>query len=175
MALTVAQKITIADISEYLIVNAIKKGGLFASGIDIELPNKIRNIKDSIEYQYNINPSDTTLVSTSNYLYALCGKFGLAAQQVMLISGTVSGIVATTSPTPYQFTVDASTSFIIDGQSAKTVTAFIGYNLIFIRNGVNQLTVNDGSGSYYSWTKATGSFICYPSANTSEIFGLFPI
>ncbi len=174
--LTVAQKIAIADISEYLATVAIEKGGVWAKGIDIELPSKIRNIKDSIEYRYNIDPSDDTLTATSNYLYALCGKFALQAQAVLLAPGTISGIIAPTTPSPYQFTVDASTSFIIDGQSSKTITAFIGYNLIFTRGGVTQSTVDPGGGmSYYSWTKATGSFICYPAAATGEDFGLFPI
>jgi hypothetical protein len=173
--LTVAQKIAIADISEYLATVAIEKGGLWAKGIDIELPSKIRNIKDSIEYRYNSDPSDTTLTSTSNYLYALCGKFALQAQAVLPAPGTISGIIAPTTPSPYQFTVDASTSFIIDGQSSKTITAFIGYNLLFTRGNLTQNTMNDGISSYYSWVKATGSFVMYPAAATGEVIGLFPI
>lgn len=174
--LTVAQKIAIADISEYLVTVAIERGGLWAKGIDIELPNKIRNIKDSIEYRYDSDPSDDTLTATSNYLYALCGRFGLQAQAILLAPGTISGIIAPTAPSPYQFTVDASASFIIDGQSSKTITAFIGYNLIFVRNNITQSTVDPGGGaSYYSYTKATGSFICYPAAVTGEIFQLIPV
>jgi hypothetical protein len=174
MTLTTAQKITIAKISQYLVSNAIEKGGLYAAGIDIELPQKLYNVRKTIEYQYNIDPSDTTLVTTSNYLYALCGRFGLAAQAIILTPGTSGGIIARTAPSPYEFTVDASTSFIIDGQSAKTITAFIGYNLIFVRNNVTQATVDNG-GSFYSWTKSTGSFVCYGNAATGELFQLIPV
>jgi len=172
--LTVAQRLSIADICEYLALVAIKKGGLYAAGIPIDLPQKIYNLKTSIQYKYDSDPSDTTLEQTSAYLYSIC-RFVLQAQSIIQIAGSVSGTIATTTPSPYQFIVDAATSFIIDGQSSKTITAFIGYNLIFVRGGITQNTTDDGSGSYYSWTKATGSFVCYPAASTSEIFGLFPI
>lgn len=176
MALTVSQKITIAKISQYLCAIDIERGGTFGGGIDQTLPLKLYNIRKSVENQYILNPADTTLTATSNYLYALCNKYALMAQTIVLGSGgSVPGTVATVSPTPYQFTVDASTSFMINGQSSKTITAFIGYNLIFIRGGVTQSTVNDGINSYYSWSKSTGIFTCSPAAVTSELFGLFPI
>lgn len=172
--LTVAQKLAIADISQYLAVSAIKKGGLYGAGVPLDLPQKIYNLKSSIQYRYDIDPSDDTLEDTSNYLYSIC-RFVLQAQSIIQIAGSVSGIITSTSPSPYQFIVDASTSFIIDGQSSKTITSFIGSNLIFVRGGITQNTTDDGSGSYYSWTRATGSFICYPAASTGEVFGLFPI
>lgn len=173
--LTVAQKLVIAEINEYMISIAIMKGGLYADGINLELPTKIRIIRESIAYQYSQDPSDDTLVSTSNYLLGLC-LYVNAARAIVLNPGTVPGTIATTTPSPYQFTVDASTSFIIDGQSSKTITAFIGYNLIFTRGGITQNSVDVGDGSsYYSWVKAAGSFTCYPAAATGELFGLFPI
>jgi hypothetical protein len=173
--LTVAQKITIAKINEYLISIAIEKGGLDGGGIDLQLPQKIRNIRKSIEYQYALNPSNTTLNGTSNYMLGMC-IYLQEAQAIILNPGTAGGVVARTAPSPYQFFVDASTSFIIDGQSSKTITAFIGYNLIFVRGGVTQSTVDPGGGgSYYSWVKATASFTCYPSASTSELFQLIPV
>jgi len=170
--LTVAQKLVIADICEYLAVIAIKKGGLYAAGIPIDLPEKIYNIKTSIQYRYDTDPSDDTLEGTSNYLYSIC-RFVLQAQNIMLIAGSVSGIVANTTPSAYRFVVDASTSFIIDGQSSKTITAFIGYDLIFVRSGITQSTIDDG-GSYYSWTSSTGGLVIYPAATTSESFQLIP-
>ncbi len=175
MSLTVAQKLNIASICEYIVSNAIAKGGLYASGIDLLLAQKIYNIRTTIQYLYDLDPSDDSLQSTSNYLYALCGKFALTAQGVLQIAGTIAGTSGVASaPNPYQFTVSAS-SFIATGESAKTITAFIGYNLIFVRGGITQNTTDDGSGSYYSWSKTTGSFVCYPAAYVGEIFGLFPI
>ena len=173
MALTVAQKLTIAKISEYLVVAAIEKGGLYANGIDVQLPFKIYNIRKSVQERYDIDPTDTTLEATSNYLYGLC-MFVLQAQAIMLISGSVAGVVSGTTPTPYQFIVDASTSFMIDGQSSKTITAFIGYNLLYTRGGIPQSTVSS-EPSYYSWSAATGSFVTTPALTTGELIGLFPL
>lgn len=174
--LTVAQILNIASVSEYLSYVDIAKKGLYGGGMDLELPEKIYNIRKGIAYWYAINPSDTSLVSTSNYLYAICGKYGSAAQAIILNAGTVGGTVSAVAPSPYNFFVDASTSFIIDGQSAKTITAFIGWNLIFNRSYIPQGTVDPGGGaSWYSWTKETGSFVCYPAAVTSEYFQLIPV
>jgi hypothetical protein len=171
-ALTTLQKITIAKISEYLVSVAIQKGN---RSLDVTLPEKLYNIRKTIEYQYGKNPSDSTLTLTSNYLYALCA-FSLQAQGILLNPGTTAGVIARTTPTPYQFTVDASTSFIINGQSTKTITSFIGFNLLFIRNYVPQGTVDPGGGqSFYGWDKVAGIFTCTPSAVTTEFFQLFPI
>jgi len=176
MTLTVAQIISIAKVSQYLCTVDIEKTGLYAGGTDLNLPRKLYSTRKDIEYQYELDPSNEDIAPTAAYLYALCGKYGLYAQAILLNPGTTGGTISRTAPSPYQFTVDASTSFIIDGQSSKTITAFIGYNLIFTRGGVTQSTVDPGGGlSYYSWTKATGSFICYPAAATGEDFGLFPI
>ena len=175
MSLTVAQIISIAKISQYLCTVDIEKSGLFAGGIDYDLPRKLYSTRKDIEYQYELDPSNTDITATAAYLYALCGKYGLYAQAIIFNPGTTGGTISRTSPLPYQFIVDASTSFMIDGQSSKTITAFIGYNLMFVRNGVTQNTTDDGSGSYYSWSKTTGSFVANPALNTGEVIGLFPI
>lgn len=173
MALTVAQKLTIAKISEYLVVSAITKGGLWGKGIDLELPQKIYNIRKAIQYRYDIDPSDDTLIATSNYLYGLC-KFVIQAQAVMQISGTISSVIATTSPSPYQFTVAASGTFMVDGQTSKTITAFIGYNLLFVRGGVPQSTLTT-EPSYYSFDRTTGAFVVSPQPYTGELFQIYPV
>lgn len=175
MSLTVPQIIRIAKISQYLCLVDINKSGLYGGGIELDLPHKLRIVREDIEYQYNLDAANDTLDATSQFLYALCGKYALYAQAIIFNPSTVSGVVAGTSPLPYQFIVDASTSFMIDGQSSKTITAFIGYNLLYVRNGVTQNTADDGSGSYYSWSKATGSFVANPALNTGEVIGLFPI
>ena len=176
MALTVPQIIRIAKISQYLCLVDISKSGLYAGGTDLELPHKLRMVREDIEYQYAINLSNSTLETTSEFLYALCGKYALYAQSIIFNPSTISNTASQSSPIPYQFEVDANTSFIIDGQASKKITSFKGYNLIFVRNGVTQYTTDIGDGSsYYSWSKSTGNFVCYPTATTGELFGLFPI
>lgn len=168
--LTTLQIINIAKISQYLAIRDITVKGLFGGGVDLRLPNKIYNLRKSIEYWYGIDPSDTSLVATGRYLMAICGIYGQVAQGITGGSGTIAVISGTTgTPSPYDFEVDAATSFIIDGQSQKTITAFIGYNIIFVRGNIAQSTVDNG-GSYYAWNSATGNFICFPAAVSTELF-----
>lgn len=171
MPLTVAQKLNIASICEYIISNAIKKGGLDGSGIDLLLPQKIYNIRTTIQYLYGLNPADTSLESTTNYLYAMCGKYALAAQVVNNQAGTIAGVSgAASAPNPYDFIVSAS-SFIVTGATTKTITAFIGYNIEFVRASIPQYTTNPGDGStYYSFDKNTGIFTLSVAAGVDERF-----
>lgn len=111
----------------------------------------------------------------ANYLYWLCGKFQIQGQFIMMGTGggTVVPINPGANPTPLEFEVTASSSFIIDGQSTATIVGFIGYNLLFVRNNVPQSIVDNG-GSYFSWNKTSGVFVCTPAANTGELFQLYP-
>ena len=83
MAYTIAEKIEIAKISEYIVGNDIQKRQLYGGGTDLQLPNKIYNIRKSVEYIYGIDPSNDTLEQTSNYMLALCVPYNLEAAYIM--------------------------------------------------------------------------------------------
>ena len=118
---------------------------------------------------------NTSARGVANYLYWLCGKFALEGQYI--ITGTGGGSVVPinpgATPNPIEFEVSLSGSYIIDGQSTVTITSFIGYNLLFVRNNVPQSIINTGA-SYFSWNKTTGVFTCSPAAVTGELFQLYP-
>ena len=171
---TIASIVSIYPIAQYLATIDINKRGLYGGGVDLQLPEKIRNIGMSVERIYNDDPTDTTLTSTANYLYALMGKYGMQAQAVTGIAGSVAGIISNVqSPLPLDFEVTAS-SIIADGENTKTFTAFIGCNIEFTRGGITQNTTNIG-GSYYTWNKVTGEFFCYPNASLTELFRIVPV
>jgi hypothetical protein len=111
----------------------------------------------------------------ANYLQWLCGKFGLEAQYY--IGGTAGGsvlpIYPNAIPNPIDFTVAISGSFMVDGQSTVIIPSYINYNIIFVRGGIVQPSINLGS-TYYNWNKVTGTFTCYPAATEGEIFQLIP-
>lgn len=112
----------------------------------------------------------------ANYLYWLCGKFQIEGQFIIMGAGggTVLPINPTTFPNPIEFEVTNS-SYMVDGQDTKTITEFINYNLLFVRNNVPQSIVNMGGGSsYFSWNKVTGVFTCFPAATSGELFQLYP-
>jgi len=171
---TTASIVSIYPVAQYLATIDINKRGLYGGGVDLQLPEKIRNIGMSVERIYNDNPTDTTLTTTANYLYALMGKYGMQAQAVTGIAGSVAGIISNVqSPLPLDFEVTVS-SIISDGENTKTFTAFIGCNIEFTRGGITQNTTNIG-GSYYTWNKVTGEFFCYPNASITELFRIVPV
>lgn len=164
---TIAEIITIYPIAQYLAVKDIKEKGLFGGGVPVLLPEKIYNIGKSIQRIYDDDPTDSTLTQTANYLYSLCGKYGLQAMNVAVRAGSVSPVTPTSSlPQPLDFIVSAS-SIIPTNGTQLSITAFIGYNLSFVRGGVTQYTTNPGSGTYYSWNRNTGLFQLYGDAPTN--------
>lgn len=97
--------INIAKISQYLCVNDIDRRGLFGGGVDMQLPNKIYNIRKSVEFgfQYDV----TNLQATANYLYALCAPYNLKAAYILnnFNGGSVSPTIPlTTIVTPIRIT-----------------------------------------------------------------------
>lgn len=171
---TIATIVDIYPVAAYLAAIDINKRGLYSGGVDFKLPQKIMNIGKSVERVYNGNPADETLTSTANYLYALCGAYGMRAQAVTGITGGIAGVICNAqSPLPLDFEI-SDTSFISNGENTKIITAFVGCNIEFTRGGVTQNTTNTG-GSYYKWNRATAEFFCYPDATTSELFRIVPI
>lgn len=174
MALTVAQKLDIASISQYLSYQDIVKRGLYGGGVDLQLPFKIYNIRKSIEYWYDLDPSDDTLTATSNYLMGMCGIYGLKAQEIVTSAGTVAPSSSAAIPLPLQFIVAASGNSLNNGDTTATLTTFIGYNLLFARAGVAQSTVST-EPSYYSWNRSTGVLTISPAAVTGELLQIYPV
>ena len=120
--------------------------------------------------------TNSTSRGVADYLYWMCGKFALEGQYI--ITGTGGGSIIPinpgATPNPIEFEVTAS-SFIVSGQGSIVIPSFVGYNLLFVRNNIPQSTVNMGGGSsYFSWSKITGQFVCYPAAVSGELFQLYP-
>jgi hypothetical protein len=99
MVLTTIQKINIAKISQYLCQNDVDRSGLYSGGIDRAHPRKIYSVRKNVEWMYDLDTTDDTLPSTSNYLYALCGKYALQAFYI-LNNGSGGNTVVPVSPTP---------------------------------------------------------------------------
>ena len=176
MPYTVPQILDIAKISEYLARVDEAKGNLFGKRVAPNTAMILYTERKAIQYIYDLDSSDDNLTLTANYLYSLCRGYNLRAANIMNggSGGSVSPVNPSTAPSPYQFIVDASTTFIINGQSSKTITDFIGFNLLFSRNGIPQSNITT-EASYYTWDKATGVFTISPAAVTSELFQIFAI
>lgn len=135
-----------------------------------------------------VNP---TIRGVGNYLYWLCGKFGIEGQFIITGAGggTVLPITPGSTPNPLEFVITLNAvngSVMIEGESTLVLNGtteypigsgikpnYIGYNLVFFRNNIPQSTINTGA-SYYTWNKTTGTFTCSPAAVEGELFQLYP-
>jgi hypothetical protein len=98
MALSIPEIIEIAQVSQYLCLNDIQKSGLYGGGQDLQLPNKIYMVRKNIEWYWGENPAtpiSNDLYGASNYLIALCGKYSIAAQNILGIGQPVGNIILT--------------------------------------------------------------------------------
>ena len=91
--LSVPSIIEIAKVSQYLAQNDIDDKGLYGGGIDLNLPQKIYNIRKSVEWMYDQDSTEPSLGATSEYLLALCSKYRSLAQlnlQPQIITSTLN-------------------------------------------------------------------------------------
>lgn len=89
---TIAEIIDIAKICQYLSFIDYKNRGLYGAGVDPKLPRKLYCIRSNVEWLYNLDPTNDTLIGTANYLYALCVPYSGQAQ-IILDSGGAGGII----------------------------------------------------------------------------------
>lgn len=134
----VSEIINIAKISEYLCANDIAKKGLWGGGVDLQLPNKIFNIRKSVEFVYTIEPTEPSLIATSNYLYALCAPYSLKA--AWIINNFSNGSTSPTSPltsivSPLRITqADFATATAWNGQNSINQVIYGYYRLQVFAN-----------------------------------------
>ena len=85
---TISEIIDIANISQYLAGRDVSFDGIFNSGsLDRDLPLKIYDVREAVEWMNTQDANYSTLQKTATYLYQLCGKY----------SGVAKGIVAQNS------------------------------------------------------------------------------
>lgn len=124
---------------------------------------------------YELDNDYDGLYAPAQYLFELEQKFAYKAANIVDGGGggSVAPITPTTLPDPYYFIVSSS-SFIVTGASSKTITSFIGFNLIFTRGGIPQSTVTT-EDTYFTWDSSTGAFTCSPAVYVGELIGLIPV
>ena len=174
--LSIADTIRVGDMSGPLSSLYVDKKAMYGGTVIKPVPPLlITIITDALRWATAETAADQR--SVVNYLYWLCGRFGLEAQNI--ISGPGGGTVipgaVTSLPYPLDFLVDGS-SFISTGETTSTISLFVGYNIEFDRGGQPQYTTDPGDGStYYSWNRATGAFaLLNGAAQLGERFRILP-
>lgn len=113
--LSIPQIILRAEISQYLAVNAIQKGDLFGGGIPNHLPELLYQVRKSVARMYALEPSEDNLIANANYLYTLCGRFGIYASYLISSGGSIP---STTGTVVYGYPLTSEYTAVIDGETS---------------------------------------------------------
>lgn len=174
---TIPEIIDRSQVSIYLSGNDNSKGTLFgprkaAPGS----PISIALISDVLNWGYDGGAETAVdLRQMANYLEWLIGTNGLQAQYILTGAGGGAVIPGGGSiPAQLNFTVGASGTTLIDGQSTVTLTQFIGYNLLVNKSG-QALTQITTAPVYYTWNKVTGLLTVVPAAFLGDEFQITPV
>lgn len=170
--LTSLEKLNIGRLSAAFASVDIIKQGLYGGGTDLQLPTKISFVQQSIQWLYDLDNTDSTLFDTTNYLYALCGKYKFDAEKA--ISGGSGGGIVPVTPAGttgfLEFIVTASTP-IPTGSDTYLFNAapydWRGFELQFNRGNQPMGRIDNGS-QYYSWNKINGAFQMFGAASAGE-------
>lgn len=172
MAYSTSDIITWAKAAQPLAAHGeAKKAAQQGGAIDIDLHRKIYIERKSLEWQYAQDPTDDDgiLFEQGNYVYALLFPYLFAAQEATGGGGQVVNPTTSGAPDQLNFTVAASGTTLIDGQSSVTLSDFIGFNLIVNKNGT-ALTQISTAPVYYTWDENSGSLTVVPAAFLGDEF-----
>lgn len=131
LPISVSTIISYGKICSYLAANGFARQTLLKGrSFDTKLPQKLDVATNLVEFAYNRNPDDTSLVSTANYLYQLCGRYIAEAQLIISGAGTGSivnpatGVVSTILAIYLEFVVGTTTSpVLVNGINVTLPTA----------------------------------------------------
>jgi hypothetical protein len=120
LPIDIATIISYGNICSYLAANDFAKQRLLKSrSFQTKLPQKLDIATNLVTWAYGQNPNDTSLISTGNYLYQLCGKYIAEAQLVISGAGTGSivnpatGVVSTILAVYLEFIVGVTSSPVL--------------------------------------------------------------
>lgn len=145
------------------------------STVDEDLHIKLYIERKSLEWEYAQDPTSENLFLIGNWVLALCGVYLFKAQ---LESGNPGGSVSPINPSgrPQQlnFTVAASGTPLVDGDTTKTFSSFIGYNLTVVKSSqpLDQVTTKP---IYYTWNRDTGAFFLNQATITTDEWQITPV
>lgn len=96
----ISECIDIAKVSQYLSSDARAKQLAFSNGfVNTNTPSLIRVVRESLEWAYNRNNNDLTLIDVSNYLYSICDYANQAQVVLGLAEQAGEAPVFTLQPT----------------------------------------------------------------------------
>lgn len=136
--------LSVADISQYLAANDISQGKKLKSGfLAPSLSVQIFLAKTVVRWMYNLNPSNSTLTQTSNYLFQLLGSYAITAQNIL--NNVAGGLATISNPANVSINVGQNAVFSV------TITSASPYTIAWYKNGV---IIPGATGLSYTLTNA---------------------
>lgn len=164
----IATIINIAEISQFLASDDVSKTYIFKGGPPPvqRLPRLIYIVRRSVEWLYNIDPTNTTLPLIANYLLWLCGKYINQALTILGLGGSgsiinPSGGAATSLTGEFlQFKVGDVGSPMTAGETELTITANnpIANTVSVVLDGI-ELPQDDNTQVSYTVVYSTTSVV----------------
>jgi hypothetical protein len=180
--LPISQIIKIGKICQYLSLNSVSSNNLNkGKALDERAARMIYVEGKSIQLRFLQNPSDTTLRNTSNYFYALLGRWAIEAQNILNNLAVALPIVS--GPSNQSTTVGGSATFstIVISAAPYTVQWYdMNNNPIAGATSTSyvftnaQLT-NNGNTFYLKATNSAGTTLSVVATLTvtAPLFGFF--
>jgi len=161
--LTTIQQIQVEYVSQYLTAEDVAKGDLFGPRLAPSTPIVNYMDRKAVEWMYNLDTSNDTLVLTGNYMYSHCKK---NARALNIINGGGGGSVAPVNPVANIFPIYiTSADFESDGISYNN-NNLIGVSIMIFINEVSQQWLV-ASATTFAYT-ATGIQILVPGFDASS-------
>ena len=175
--LTIAETIQVGKLSIGLAVNSVARGALFGGKLAPNSPLTMAMATSALEWGNVVGQDAEDLRGLADYAYWIYGKQGLQAQYLIGISsggGTVVPGGGLTRPNQLNFTVAASGTTLIDGQSTVTLpSGWTGFNVVVNKNG-QALTQITSAPIYYTWDSTTRLLTVSPAAFLGDEFQITP-
>lgn len=171
--LTIQEVIEVGKLATGLAVNYVAKGNLFGGRLSPNSPLTMAMVTSALEWGNEANQDAEDLSGLAAYAYWIYGKQGLQAQYLIGISSGGGSVVpggGSTRPAQLNFTVAASGTTLIDGQSSVTLpSAWSGFEIVVNKNGqaLNQIT---SAPVYYTWNSTTRLLTVEPAAFLGDEF-----
>lgn len=144
----------IAPISQYLASNDVSEGVLFGAPKNPLLPIQLYIETQAVKYRYDYEgvaggeiPSES-LIATSNYLYALCGRYGLTASALVASGGAVpssGGYVLL-----YGYPISGNYTATTEGETVITLSLPPGAIVVQVFKSIRWLKTTE-----YTWAQPT--------------------
>lgn len=126
------QKINIAKVSQYLCLNDIDKRGLYGGGVDLQLPNKIYNIRKSVEWLYNNSPNVAEQRARGYLTVTSVTTQTIGSLLTVYVNDPVLGLISLGSYT--QQASDTTVDILATSIAAALATNTYGYVISRINN-----------------------------------------